>query len=147
MSAAISGAWGGLFTAPFTALLLNLELTLERSVLRWARITADATAAIVGFAIFFAVDAGWSDVLRLLKLPSFDFGILELGLAAGFGVLGAIVGTAFKLSMVATGKLAAPHRESTCAAVHGPRPRARPRRDGAPTHAVPRHRRARRCHQ
>ncbi|MEZ5382549.1 MAG: chloride channel protein [Microthrixaceae bacterium] len=109
MSAAISGAWGGLFTAPFTALLLNLELTVERSVLRWARITSDAAAAIVGFAIFFVVDAGWSDVLRLLKLPSFDFGILELGLAAVLGVLGAIVGTAFKLSMVATGRLAAPH--------------------------------------
>jgi H+/Cl- antiporter ClcA len=108
ISAAISGAWGGLFTAPFTALLLNLELTVERRTLRWARIAADATAAIVGFAIFFAVDAGWSNVLRLLELPPFDFGVPELALAVGLGVLGSIIGTVFKISMVATRKLAAP---------------------------------------
>lgn len=108
ISAAISGAWGGLFTAPFTALLLNLELTVERRTLRWVRITADATAAIVGFSIFFAIDAGWSDVLQLLELPTFDFSVPELALAAGFGVLGAIIGTVFKLSMVITRKLAAP---------------------------------------
>lgn len=34
MSAAISGAWGGLFTAPFTALLLSIELGVGRNVMR-----------------------------------------------------------------------------------------------------------------
>lgn len=108
MSVAISGAWGGLFTSPFTAVLLNVELTFERRVLRWATAAADATAAIVGFAIFFAVDAGWSHLLRLLELPTYSIGLPELALAAGLGVLGAVLGTVFKLSMLATRKLAAP---------------------------------------
>ncbi|MDH3704579.1 MAG: chloride channel protein [Acidimicrobiia bacterium] len=105
MSAAISGAWGGLFTAPFTALLLNIELTVGRRVLRWTRLAADASAAIVGFTIFFIVDAGWSDVLRLLDLPAFELRIVDLAVAAGLGVAGAVVGTAFKLSMLGTRRL------------------------------------------
>ena len=108
MSVAISGAWGGLFTSPFTAVLLNVELNFERRILRWATIAADATAAIVGFAIFFAVDAGWSDLLRLLELPPYSLGLPELAIAAGLGVFGAVVGTLFKLSTLATRKLAAP---------------------------------------
>lgn len=108
MSAAIMGAWGGLFTAPFTALLVSIELTVGRRVLRWVRLAADATAAIVGFAIFFAVDAGWSNVLRLLDLPSFELRLVDLALAAGFGVVGALIGTIFKLSMLGTRRLAMP---------------------------------------
>ena len=108
MSVAISGAWGGLFTSPFTAVLLNVELTFERRVVRWVTLAADATAAIVGFAIFFAVKAGWSELLRLLELPAYSLGLPELAIAAGLGLLGAVLGTLFKLSMVATRKLAAP---------------------------------------
>jgi len=91
-----------------TALLLNIESTVDQRALRWARLAADATAAIVGFAIFFAVDAGWSDVLRLLDLPSFELRLVDLAVAAGFGVLGAVVGTIFKLSMLGTRRLATP---------------------------------------
>jgi H+/Cl- antiporter ClcA len=108
MGVTISGAWGGLFTSPFTGLLLNVELTFERRVLRWATIAADATAAIVGFAIFFAVNAGWSDLLRLLELPPYALGLPELAIATGLGVFGAVLGTLFKLSTVATRRLAAP---------------------------------------
>ncbi len=108
MSVAISGAWGGLFTSPFTAVLLNVELTFERRVVRWITLAADATAAIVGFAVFFAVKAGWSDLLRLLDMPAYSLGLPELAIAAGLGVLGAVLGTLFKLSTLATRKLAAP---------------------------------------
>ncbi len=108
MSVAISGAWGGLFTSPFTAVLLNVELTTERRVIRWITLAAPATAAIVGFAVFFAVKAGWSDLLRLLELPAYSLGLPELAIAVGLGVFGAVLGTLFKLSMVATRKLAAP---------------------------------------
>lgn len=108
VSAAISGAWGGLFTAPFTALLLSIELGVGRNVMRWARLAADATAAVVGFSVFFAVDAGWSSLLRLLDLPSYEFGVPEIALAVGFGVVGALVGTLFKLSTTVTRRLAAP---------------------------------------
>ena len=102
MSVAISGAWGGLFTSPFTAVLLNVELTFERRVVRWVTLAADATAAIVGFAVFFAVKAGWSDLLRLLDIPAYSLGLPELAIAAGLGVFGAVLGTLFKLSTVAT---------------------------------------------
>lgn len=108
MSTAISGAWGGLFTAPFTALLLSIELGVGRNVMRWARLAADATAAIVGFAIFFAVNAGWANLIRSMDLPTFEFGLPELAIAVGFGVFGAIIGTIFKLSTAGTQKLAAP---------------------------------------
>lgn len=108
MGASISSAWGGLFTAPFTAVLINVELSVDRTTLRWARLAADATAALVGFALFFLIDAGWSDVLRLLDLPAFEFEIWNLFLGAGLGVVGAVIGTLFKLSMVATRRLAAP---------------------------------------
>ena len=76
--------------------------------MRWARLAADATAAIVGFAIFFAVNAGWANLIRSLDLPTFEFGLPELAIAVGFGVFGAIIGTVFKLSTVGTQKLAAP---------------------------------------
>jgi H+/Cl- antiporter ClcA len=108
MGASITSAWGGLFTAPFTAVLINVELSIDRTVMRGARLTADATAALVGFALFYLIDAGWSDVLRLLDLPGFEFEMWNLFLGAGLGVVAAVIGTLFKLSTLATRKLAVP---------------------------------------
>lgn len=107
VTAGITGAWGGLFTAPFTAVLLNVELSFGARALLWSRLAIDAAAAVVGFLIFFAVTAGWSDVLRLLELPSYSMELGHLLVAVGLGVLGAVVGIVFKLSMLAFSRLAA----------------------------------------
>jgi H+/Cl- antiporter ClcA len=106
--AAITGAWSGLFTAPFTAVLLIVELNTGKRLLDWNRLTIDATAAVVGFAIFFSVTAGWSDVLRLLDLPPYSLEARDLAIAVGLGVLGAVIGTLFKLITLGTRRLAAP---------------------------------------
>ena len=57
-TAAITGAWGGLFTTPFVGTLLNIELSVGARILDWRRIAADATAAVVGFGVFFAIESG-----------------------------------------------------------------------------------------
>jgi len=105
---AITGAWGGLFTAPFTAVLLNIELGFDKRVIGWTRLSMDATAAMVGFAIFFAVTASWSDVLSLVDLAPYEFRLRHVAMAAGLGVLGAVMGTLFKLLTLGTRRLAAP---------------------------------------
>lgn len=109
--AAITGAWSGLFTAPFTAVLLIVELNTGKRLLNWNRLAIDATAAVVGFAIFFSVTAGWSDVLRLLELPPYTLEVSHLAIAVGLGILGAVIGTMFKLITLGTRRLAAPLAE------------------------------------
>lgn len=108
VTAGITGAWGGLFTAPFAAVLLNVELSFGARALLWSRLAIDAAAAVVGFAIFFAVTAGWSDVLRLLELPSYSMEFAHLLVAVGLGAVGALVGAVFKLMMLIFSRLAAP---------------------------------------
>ena len=46
-TAAITGAWGGLFTTPFVGTLLNVGMSVGARILDWRRIAADATAAVV----------------------------------------------------------------------------------------------------
>lgn len=106
--AAITGAWGGLFTAPFTAVLLIVELNTGKRLLSWNRLAIDATAAAVGFAIFFSVTSGWSDVLRLLDLPRYSLEPWNVAVAVGLGILGALFGTMFKLITLGTRRLAVP---------------------------------------
>lgn len=109
--AGVTGAWGGLFTAPVVAILLNVELSFGARAFLWSRVAVDFTAAVVGFAIFFAVEAGWSDVLRLLELPPYTLNLGHLALAVGLGIIGAVAGVLFKLAMMVFGRLAAPLSE------------------------------------
>lgn len=110
-TAAITGAWGGLFTTPFVGTLLNVEMSVGARILDWRRIAADATAAVVGFSVFFAVESGWSQTLRFLSLEPYNLEVWHLLLAAGLGVAGAVLGTLFKISALATRALAAPLRD------------------------------------
>jgi H+/Cl- antiporter ClcA len=110
-TAAITGAWGGLFTTPFVGTLLSVELSVGARILDWRRIAADATAAVVGFSVFFAVESGWSQTLRFLSLEPYNLEVWHLLLAFGLGVAGAVLGTLFKISALATRALAAPLRD------------------------------------
>ena len=108
---AIAGAWGGLFTAPFVATLLNVELGIGTRIIAWRALASDATAAIAGFAVFFAVDAGWSNLLRLLTLAEYDLELWHFLVALGLGIAGAILATIFKLTVLATRRLAQPLKD------------------------------------
>lgn len=105
-TAAITGAWGGLFTTPFVGTLLNVELSFGVRIVDWRRLSADATAAIAGFTVFFGIEAGWSETLRLISLEPYDLRPWHLLVAVGLGVAGAILGTLFKMSALATRRLA-----------------------------------------
>lgn len=107
-TAAITGAWSGLFTTPFVGTLLNIELSVGARVLDWRRIAADATAAVAGFSVFFAIESGWSQTLRFLSLEPYNLELWHLLLAVGLGAAGAVLGTFFKISALATRTLAAP---------------------------------------
>ena len=110
-TAAITGAWGGLFTTPFVGTLLNVELSVGARVLDWRRIAADATAALVGFSVFFAIESGWSQTLRFLSLEPYTLEVWHLLLAVGLGVAGAVLGTLFKMSALVTRAMAVPLRD------------------------------------
>ncbi len=110
-TAAITGAWGGMFTTPFVGTLLNVEMSVGARILDWRRIAADATAAVVGFSVFFAVESGWSQTLRFLSLEPYTLEVWHLLLASGLGVAGAVLGTLFKISALATRALAGPLRD------------------------------------
>jgi len=110
-TSAITGAWGGLFTTPFVATLLNIELSVGARVLEWRRIAADATAAVVGFSVFFAIESGWSRTLRFLSLEPYTLEVWHLVLAVGLGIVGALLGTLFKISALMTRAIAVPLRD------------------------------------
>jgi len=106
--AAITGAWAGLFTAPVVAALLSVELGFDTRVIRWRAFAGDAVAAIAGFSVFFSVQSGWSATLRLLQLAPYTLELWHLLVAVALGMGGAVLATLFKVSVLATRRLAAP---------------------------------------
>ncbi len=111
LTASMTGAWGGLFTAPITASLFTIELGIDQRVVAWRRLVSDLVAAVVGFTLFFGIEAGWATTLRLLDLGTYTLELWHVAVAVVLGVVGAIVATVFKLSTVATRRLAAPLKE------------------------------------
>ncbi len=68
--------------SPFVGTLLNVELSIGVRVYDWRRIAADATGAVVGFSVFFAIESGWSQTLQFLSLQPFNLEVWHLLLAA-----------------------------------------------------------------
>ncbi len=105
----VMGAWGGLFTSPFAALLMPLELTHQQTPGYYGTLTIVATAAVLGFSIFYAVGGNaFATVLRILDLPAYSLRLWHLVLAVGLGVLGAILGLIFGLLLRFLKRLTAP---------------------------------------
>ncbi len=83
---AVSGAYGGLFTSPFVAVMLILEKA-PRPTMSIPYLGIEVIASLVGFAVFFAA-GGFADVVSELSLPSYDLELWHLGVAAGIGIVG-----------------------------------------------------------
>lgn len=107
LGSAVASAYGGLFTSPFVATMLLLELAPPRHILRLAYLGIQVTAALVGFAVFFAL-GGFASLLSSLSLPAYELELWHFGVAAAMGIAGVGLGllTAFFAALFR--RLAAP---------------------------------------
>jgi H+/Cl- antiporter ClcA len=94
---AVSGAFGGLFTAPFAVAVLQFELSQEVIKNNKARIVLGSIAAVLGFVLFFVFYGDrFSGILRFLDYPQFDVKFWHFGLACGLGLAGTLFAFVFK---------------------------------------------------
>ena len=88
---AIAGAYGGLFTSPYVAIMLILELVPLRRVMYASLLGIEVIAALAGFAVFFAI-GGFANIISELSLPTYDLEVWHIFAGIGFGVVGAAGG-------------------------------------------------------
>jgi H+/Cl- antiporter ClcA len=94
VQSAVGGAWGGLFTSPYVSTLMMVELSHVQAPAFWPYLLIEALSATVGFAIFYFA-GGWSEVIRLLSLPAYEFRVVDLAYGALIGVAGGLVAIGF----------------------------------------------------
>ena len=105
----VLGAYGGLFTSPFAALLMPIELSHQQTPAFYGTLTIAAIAGVIGFGIFYAAGGGaFSQVIRLLDLPAYSLRLWHLPLAVVLGALGAALALIFGFFLRSFRKLAAP---------------------------------------
>ncbi len=104
---AMAGAYGGLFTSPFVAIMLILELVPLRRIEYVSLLGIQVVGALTGFAVFFAV-GGYAGLLRELSLPDYNLELWHFAVAGGIGALGAAVGSISGFLGPAFQRLAAP---------------------------------------
>jgi len=104
---AIAGAYGGLFTSPFVAVMLILELAPPRRLVYLSLLAIEVVAAVAGFAVFFAV-GGFADLISELSLPDYSLQVWHFAVAVGIGGLGVVAGFAAALFASLFERLAAP---------------------------------------
>jgi H+/Cl- antiporter ClcA len=94
----VMGAYGGLFTSLFAALLMPLELAHQQTPGYYGTLTIAAIVGVLGFSLFFAVGGeAFASVLRILDLPAYSLRLWHLILAVALGVLGAVLELIFGL--------------------------------------------------
>ena len=110
LGSSVAATYAGLFTSPFVSVMLLLELAQSRYVVSLAFLVIQAAAALLGFAVFFAV-GGFSSLLASLSLPDYQLELWHFAAAAviaivavGLGVLTAVFASLFR-------RLAAPLAE------------------------------------
>ena len=109
VASGVLGAYGGLFTSPFAALLMPIELAHQQTPAFYGTLTIAAFAGVIGFGIFYAAGGGaFSEVLRILDLPIYRLRLWHLPMGIVLGVLGAVLALIFGFCMRSFGKLAAP---------------------------------------
>lgn len=92
----VSGAYAGLFTAPFGIILMLLELAHTQSVMYYGTLVIGAVAALFGFAVFYtATGHRFAEVLRILDLPTYQLQVWHILMAVLLGLLGVAVALVF----------------------------------------------------
>jgi H+/Cl- antiporter ClcA len=97
---AIAGAYGGLFTSPYVAILLILELVPLRRLMYVSLLGIEVAAALAGFAVFFFI-GGFANIISELSLPTYELEVWHIFAGIGIGAIGAVGGffTGFSRSM------------------------------------------------
>lgn len=94
----VMSAYGGLFTSPFGALLMPLELAHTQAPGYYGPLTIAALAAVIGFSVIFAAGReSFASVVRILDLPAYSLQLWHLAAAVVLGVFGAVLGLLFGL--------------------------------------------------
>jgi H+/Cl- antiporter ClcA len=88
---AIAGAYGGLFTSPYVAILLILELVPLRRLMYASLLGIEVIAALTGFAVFFLV-GGFANIISELSLPTYDLEVWHIFAGIAIGAVGAAGG-------------------------------------------------------
>ena len=105
----ISSAYGGLFTSPFGATLIPIELPHRQSMEFYGNLIIAAVAATIGFLVFFIAGSDqFAGLLRLLDLPTYALLPWHVVLAIPLGILGALLAAAYGLSMGVFNRLVKP---------------------------------------
>jgi H+/Cl- antiporter ClcA len=90
-ASSLSATYAGLFTSPFVAVMLELELAPPRHRVIASVLVIQVVAALVGFAVFFAV-GGFASLLAELSLPTYQFELWHFVVAAGMAVVAVGIG-------------------------------------------------------
>jgi len=107
LNSSVGAAYGGLFTSPFVATMLLLELFPPRHVMTLAYLGIQVSATLVGFAVFFFV-GGFASLLSSLSLPDYQLELWHFAVAAGIGIVAVGIGFLTALFSALFKRLAAP---------------------------------------
>jgi H+/Cl- antiporter ClcA len=87
----VAGAYAGLFTAPFAVILLGLELKHRQSLYYYGSLMIITVSALLGFTVFYTAGGNrFSEVLRLLELPSYPLQQWHLLVALLIGIFAVV---------------------------------------------------------
>jgi H+/Cl- antiporter ClcA len=107
--AAVTGTYGGLFTAPLAAVLMGLELAHAQSRAYYRTLLIGFLSALAGFAVFYGVQGDkFSPLLRFLNFPAFTLELWHLGVGILLGLVGAALALVFGLILRIMKRLMAP---------------------------------------
>jgi H+/Cl- antiporter ClcA len=88
----ITAAYGGLFTAPFGAFLIPVEMPHAQTLGSYGSLVIAAVAAIVGFVVFYVAGGDqFAGLLRILDLPEYTLEVWHLVVAVILGAVGALL--------------------------------------------------------
>jgi H+/Cl- antiporter ClcA len=107
--AAVTGTYGGLFTAPLAGVLMGLELAHAQSRAYFRTLLIAFLSAAGGFALFYGVQGDkFSPLLRFLNFPSYTLELWHLGVGILLGLLGAALALVFGLILRVSKRLMTP---------------------------------------
>jgi H+/Cl- antiporter ClcA len=107
--AAVTGTFGGLFTAPLAGVLLGLELGHTRARSYFRALLSAFPSAVAGFALFYGVQGNqFSPLLRFLDFAPYTLELWHLGVGILLGLLGAALALVFGGILRVAKRLAAP---------------------------------------
>jgi H+/Cl- antiporter ClcA len=105
----VVSAYGGLFTSPFSFVLMRLELAHKQTPAYFAIIIIATVAATVGFAIFYAVSGEeFAELLRILDLPAYTLELWHLPVALALSLVGAALALIYGITLGTLRRLVAP---------------------------------------